>query len=42
MLSVFKPAVLEVLVSHACGVRAISMPIPNDAREWWYVQLPVP
>jgi hypothetical protein len=34
MLSVFKPAVLEVLVSRACGATAFSMPVTDVFGGW--------
>jgi hypothetical protein len=38
MLSVFKPAVLEVLVSRACGAAAFSMPVTEVFGGWRYVE----
>jgi hypothetical protein len=38
MLSVFKPAVLEVLVSRACGAAAFSMPVTEVFGGWRCVE----
>jgi hypothetical protein len=38
MLSMFKPAVLEVLVSRACGAAAFSMPVTEVFGGWRCVE----